>query len=65
MDAGYVVLLLIPAAGVAWFVRDRHIKGWRRPLWRARTYNATAAATGDGAKGYTGQAPGGGVGPGF
>jgi hypothetical protein len=54
MSGGAVVLLLLVAAWLTWFVRDRHIKGWKRPLFRKRTYNARAAAAGEGNSGWSG-----------
>lgn len=50
--SGVVVLLLPVAAWLLWFVRDRHIKGWKRPLFRSRTFNARATVPGESSKGY-------------
>jgi hypothetical protein len=52
MSGGLLVLLLLIAAWLTWFVRDRHIKGWKRPLFRSRTYNARATVPGEASKGY-------------
>ena len=65
MNGGVVLLLLVVAAWLLWFVRDRHIKGWKRPLFRKTTYNGSATGGRDVAKGHAGyHSHGGGAGSG-
>jgi hypothetical protein len=53
MNGGIVLLLVIVGVWLLWFVRDRHVKGWKRPLFRKTTYNPHATAGRDIAKGNT------------
>ena len=53
--SGEVFLVVVLAGSwLTWFVRDRHLKGWRRPLFRRRGYDVAAAGRGDATKGYQG-----------
>lgn len=64
MNGGLFVLLLIGGSILAFWLRQRQIKGWKGPLFRRRGYNATAAGAGETTKGVRGVQRGGGGGPG-
>jgi hypothetical protein len=55
-----VTLLLILAIALGLVVRDRHVRGWKRPLFRSRGYDPVAAGKVAGKQ--SGWVPGGGGG---
>lgn len=64
MNGGLFLILLIVGSCLAFWLRQRQIKGWKGPLFRRRGYNARAAAGGEASKGAWGLQQGGGDGAG-